>query len=78
MASYSNEATVLASDQESSWMLKREKAIGQAEGIIGRLYGIYGEIFDVNVAGHWLIISLFIALMFAMIVGIQIYFDTLH
>lgn len=42
------------------------------------LYGIYGEIFDVNVAGHWLIISLFIVLMFAMIVGIQIYFDTLH
>ncbi|WKT81474.1 hypothetical protein QYC27_01325 [Thermosynechococcus sp. PP45] len=65
-------------ERYSNWMLKREKAIGQAEGIIDRLYNIYGEIFDVNLAGHWLIISLFIVLMFAMIVGIQIYFDTLH
>ncbi|URR36056.1 FHA domain-containing protein [Thermosynechococcus sp. HN-54] len=65
-------------EQYSNWMLKREKAIGQAEGIIDRLYNIYGEFFDVNVQRHWLMIVLFIVLMFGMIVGIQIYFDTLH
>jgi len=43
-----------------------------------RLYRIYGEFFAVTVQRHWLFISLFIVAMLGMIIGLQLYYDTLH
>jgi len=77
MTNYKDELDIWQ-EQYSDWLMAREKAVGQAEGIIDRLYRIYGEFFAVNVQRHWLFTGLFIGVMLAMIIGVQLYYDTLH
>ncbi|WP_448533097.1 FHA domain-containing protein [Parathermosynechococcus lividus] len=77
MANYKDELDIWQ-EQYSDWLMQREKAVGQAEGIIDRLYRIYGEFFAVTVERHWLFISLFIVVMLGIIIGLQLYYDTLH
>ncbi len=77
MANYKDDLDIWQ-EQYSDWLMAREKAVGQAEGIIDRLYRIYGDFFAVNVQRHWLFISLFIIVMLSIIIGVQLYYDTLH
>jgi hypothetical protein len=53
------------------WMVRRENALGEAEGIIDQLNRDYGFMFDVKVWGHWLILTLMMLGMLAAILVIQ-------
>jgi ABC transport system ATP-binding/permease protein len=53
------------------WMVRRENALGEAEGIIDQLNRDYGFMFDVKVWGHWLMLTLMMLGMLAAILVIQ-------
>jgi ABC transport system ATP-binding/permease protein len=53
------------------WMVRRENALGEAEGIIDQLNRDYGFMFDIKVWGHWLMLTLMMLGMLAAILVIQ-------
>lgn len=55
----------------SRWKEKHESAIGEAEGMIDRFHKDYGTMFKVNVTQHWGILSLVMAAMFGLLLGVQ-------
>jgi ABC-type multidrug transport system ATPase subunit len=54
-----------------SWKESRSKAIGQAEATIKRMYEDYGHAFRVSVAGHWRVLVLIMAILFALILAVM-------
>jgi ABC transport system ATP-binding/permease protein len=58
-------------EQYRTWMTSREKAIGEAEGIIDQSNKDYGKMFQVNVLSHWSILGLLMTGMFALIFWAQ-------
>jgi ABC transport system ATP-binding/permease protein len=63
-------------EQYRIWMTSREKAIGEAEGIIDQINKDYGKIFQVNVPSHWSVLGLLMTGMFALIFWAQKRKDT--
>jgi ABC transport system ATP-binding/permease protein len=63
-------------EQYRTWMTSREKAIGEAEGIIDQIDKDYGKIFKVNVLNHWSILGLLMTGMFALMFWAQKRKDT--
>ncbi|MCJ7516110.1 MAG: FHA domain-containing protein [Dehalococcoidia bacterium] len=52
-----------------NWKESRSKAIGQAEAIIKRMYEDYGHAFNVNVARHWTVLMVIMAILFGLILA---------
>jgi ABC-type multidrug transport system ATPase subunit len=73
MSTFKNQMDTYTTQMQSwkeryrQWMTTREKAMGEAEGIIDQIYQDYGSIFQVNVLGHWGMLGLLMALMSALI-----------
>ncbi len=59
------------------WKEKRDKAIGEAEGLIKRMYDDYGGTFDVNLVTHWGVLSIIIAVSFGLILAVQRWKDVI-
>ncbi|MEH1797281.1 FHA domain-containing protein [Nostoc sp.] len=58
-------------EEYSDWKQKRESAIGEVEGIIGKFYEDYGSIFNVNLVRHGGTLVVIIVLMLAVILPVQ-------
>jgi len=53
------------------WKEKHDKAIGEGEGLIEKIYEDYGWMFKVNLARHWGRLALIIAVLFGLIFVVQ-------
>jgi ABC-type multidrug transport system ATPase subunit len=58
-------------DAYKNWQENRSQAIGKAEGLINTMNQNYGHAFNVNIIGHWGILSSIIGLIFLLILAIQ-------
>jgi ABC transport system ATP-binding/permease protein len=53
------------------WMVRRENALGEAEGVINQINTDFGFMFAVNVVLHWLVLGVIMAAMMAAIFVVQ-------
>ena len=53
------------------WKEKRDKAIGEAEGLIERLYKDYGSMFRVSLTHHWGVLVAIMAVLFGLVFVVQ-------
>lgn len=54
------------------WSLKREQAIGKAEGILDVINRNFGSTFQVNLVRHWFVLSVLIGVMVGLIFWVQV------
>ncbi|HEY9825657.1 MAG TPA: FHA domain-containing protein [Stenomitos sp.] len=83
LSTFKNQMDSYKADMEAwkeryrTWMTTREKAMGEAEGIIAQLNKDYGNVFQVNILRHWSMTGLLMAGMFALTFWFQKRKDTL-
>ncbi len=62
-------------DQKKDWQTRREKAVGNAEGLIRKLYEDYGSTFNSDLVKNWIALCVIMAVFFVLIFVAQKYKD---